>query len=245
MRKLLVDGDILVYQFAFANECVIAWDELVQSQMVSPERAIYEINDFIKWLLSKTGCEEYIICLSDARNFRYTLDKNYKVKRSEENKPVLYSTIKHHLQYAHPFKIVPLLEADDVMGVLSTAQPGKFIIASVDKDMRTVPGLLFNWNIGKIETITAKQANLFWMMQTLVGDSADGYKGCPGIGPKKAKAALANAVGLRAMWETVVGLFERKGLTEYDALIQARLARILRASDYDFKTKEIKLWTPK
>ena len=38
--------------------------------------------------------------------------------------------------------------------------------------------------------------------------------------------------------------FEKKGLTEDDALLQARVARILRASDYDFKKKEPIMWTP-
>jgi DNA polymerase-1 len=42
----------------------------------------------------------------------------------------------------------------------------------------------------------------------------------------------------------VVAAFESKGLTEEDALVQARVARICRASDYDFKTKEVKLWNP-
>ena len=34
------------------------------------------------------------------------------------------------------------------------------------------------------------------------------------------------------------------GLTEEDALVNARLARILTADDYDFEKKEPKLWTP-
>ena len=34
------------------------------------------------------------------------------------------------------------------------------------------------------------------------------------------------------------------GLTEEDALVQARVARILRANEYDFGTGEVKLWEP-
>ena len=37
--------------------------------------------------------------------------------------------------------------------------------------------------------------------------------------------------------------FEKKGLTESDALVQARVARILRASDYDFAAKKPILWS--
>lgn len=32
------------------------------------------------------------------------------------------------------------------------------------------------------------------------------------------------------------------GMTKEDALLNARMARILRAEDYDFKKKEVKLW---
>ena len=45
-------------------------------------------------------------------------------------------------------------------------------------------------------------------------------------------------------WATVVKAFESKGLTEEDALLNARLAKILTHEDYDAKRQEPKLWTP-
>ena len=47
------------------------------------------------------------------------------------------------------------------------------------------------------------------------------------------------------LWKGVVETYFTKGLTEGDALIQARLARILRHEDYDYKKKEPILWTPR
>jgi DNA polymerase-1 len=41
-----------------------------------------------------------------------------------------------------------------------------------------------------------------------------------------------------------VETFEEKGMTEDDALVNARLAKILTADDYDFQRKEPKLWSP-
>jgi DNA polymerase-1 len=50
---------------------------------------------------------------------------------------------------------------------------------------------------------------------------------------------------LREMrWAAVVAAYEKAGLTEQDALTQARLARILRYSDWDNEKKEPILWTP-
>ena len=45
-------------------------------------------------------------------------------------------------------------------------------------------------------------------------------------------------------WATVVKAFKDKGLTEDDALLNARLARILTIDDYDTKRQEPILWTP-
>ena len=47
---------------------------------------------------------------------------------------------------------------------------------------------------------------------------------------------------LEEMWQKVVNTYKSKGFTEEEALLNARMARILRVEDYDFKNKEIKLW---
>lgn len=39
-----------------------------------------------------------------------------------------------------------------------------------------------------------------------------------------------------------MAVYERKKLTAADALIQARLARILRHGDLDYKTNKVNLW---
>ena len=84
----------------------------------------------------------------------------------------------------------------------------------------------------------------YWhMMQTLTGDSTDGYSGCPGCGPKTAEKILAPLVP-DDYWKAVVKAYSAAGLSEDEALVQARVARICWASDYDFKKKKVKLWNP-
>jgi DNA polymerase-1 len=100
--------------------------------------------------------------------------------------------------------------------------------------------------------ITETQADYWHLYQTLIGDATDGYKGCPGIGPKKAERLLDDTdwtsecgqTWSQAMWVKVVEAFVSAGLTEADALRRARLARILRWSDWDSENKQPKLWTP-
>jgi len=45
-------------------------------------------------------------------------------------------------------------------------------------------------------------------------------------------------------WEAVCQAFRERGLSDDDALLNARLAKILQAEDYDFISKAPILWTP-
>ena len=139
------------------------------------------------------------------------------------------------------------LEADDVIGLLATGKyADRHVVVSTDKDMQTLPCALFNPNKDvRPRRVRQVQADIFWMTQTLTGDTTDGYPGCPGVGPKKAAAALAEASpNMASLWETVVRTYDERGRTEEDALVQARLARILRHGDFDKQNMEVKLWHP-
>ena len=125
------------------------------------------------------------------------------------------------------------------MGIYSTKYPGN-IIASPDKDMKQIPGQLYNFD--ETFTITPEEGAKWHLIQTCAGDSTDGYSGISGIGVKRAESLLKEK---GYTWKTVVEAFKEKDLTEKDALINARLARILTAKDYDFKRKKPIPWTPK
>ena len=110
--------------------------------------------------------------------------------------------------------------------------------------MRTIPGLFARGWDAVVEEITEEDADRFFLHQALMGDKTDGYSGCPGIGQVKARRLLDPLVDLSDMWRAVVGAYEGAGLTEQNALQNARVARILRYGEYDRKTKEITKWEP-
>jgi DNA polymerase-1 len=107
--------------------------------------------------------------------------------------------------------------------------------------MRTISGDIYNTRTGKMITVTEEEADYNHLMQTLTGDAVDNYIGCPGIGKVNAKKILDAADD---KWAAIVKAYEKAGLTEEDALIQARCARILRHTDYDLEKKEVILWSP-
>jgi len=151
-------------------------------------------------------------------------------------------------------------------------RPGKKkVIVSEDKDLKTIGGAwLFNPKKDDEPRYNdPDEAFRYFLEQTLTGDTTDGYPGCPGIGADTAKELLANPYGweqyehvfksgprkdqaemrwrkreVTDLWEAIVDQFLKAGLSEEAALQQARCARILHASDYNFKTKEPILWTP-
>jgi DNA polymerase-1 len=92
-----------------------------------------------------------------------------------------------------------------------------------------------------VVTITNQEGFNWHLIQTMAGDQTDGYAGVPGIGIKRA-VALLEADGYT--WNTVLQAFLDKGLTEEDALRNARLAKILQNDDYDHELQQPKLWTP-
>lgn len=248
MRVALIDADIIAYASAFGVQKDLDWGEGGETRVLGElEDACGAARLTIERHAAEVKADRTVVCLScpTAEGWRIKLLPTYKAGRGE--KPVYLADVKDYMRRTFECFERPTLEADDVMGILATSNviKGQKIIVSIDKDMQTVPARLYNPSTGAKRVITQSEADYFHMLQTLMGDSVDNYKGCPGVGPKKAAAILESSMTLYgSMWNAVVSAFEARGLTEDDALIQARVARICRASDYDFRTKEVRLWTP-
>jgi DNA polymerase-1 len=243
--NLLIDGDILVYRFAHSNTVAFDWDGDGDKDAVVelPEEAIEDVEAYIQMLLKVTECDVPFVCLSSKTNFRYTVEPTYKHNRKGTKPPALTKVIRRYLEETYQTRSKPDLEADDIMGILQTRNPDKFKMATIDKDLLQIPGFCYNWNHRKMHFTSLFNADKMFYRQILMGDSTDGYKGCPGVGPVGADKML-NETPSPYWWKEIVAMYKAKGLTEKHAITQARLARILRASDYDFEKKEVILWTP-
>ncbi|WP_142850689.1 exonuclease [Telmatospirillum sp. J64-1] len=244
MTTLLIDGDIIAYQVAAGIEKPIHWgDDLWTLHSDAAEgRAI--LDDRLTGLLESLDADRLVIALTDGDNWRKEVYPSYKTNRAKIRKPVCLPEMRRHLSAEYETFQRPGLEGDDVLGILATHPkliPGEKIVVSIDKDMKTIPGLHYNLSKddGVVE-VSEAEADYWHLFQTLTGDQTDGYPGCPGIGPKKAEDILKDDPS----WERVVTAYVKAKLTEDDAIVQARVARILRYTDYDFKKKRPILWTP-
>ena len=257
-RTVIIDGDILVYKVSTGIveefELEALEDEECIFQTVSwgnKEQAREKVDKLIETILKDTKSTDYIIALSDAENnFRKKINPNYKGNR-KKIKPILWKFLRNYLLENHKTYERPTLEADDVIGILATSEKiikGDKVVWSMDKDFKTIPCKFrreFPNGTHESTIIYEDEANWWFMYQTLIGDRVDGYDGCKGVGDKTARKLLGE-VGEKSyqeMWDIVKKTYEKMGFTEEDALTNARMARILRAEDYDFKNKEVKLWT--
>ena len=238
MNKLLIDGDIFLYQVATSVEEEIDWGNDVWTLHSDLKQARQLMDYELNKLIERLAVPEMLIAFSDSNsNWRKSVLPSYKQNRKGNRKPVVYVPLREYVEEAYNTVCYPTLEADDVLGLLACANT---IIVSDDKDLRTIPGQLYIPYKDELVNITEEQADRQHLLQTLTGDPVDGYKGCPGVGPVKAERVLENNT-----WEEVVNAYIKSGLNEEVALIQARVARILRCGEYDKKTKEVKLWCPK
>ena len=236
--NLLIDADYIVYKCCAACETEIDYGEDVIFVTSNYSDAYKAVTRDISNITKQFGdFATPILFFSDSSNFRKKISPDYKGHRNRK-KPCGYKRVIRDLRINYEVIVMKTLEADDAMGIYATAHPGN-IIVSPDKDMRQIPGKLYN--LTDTTYITPEEGARWHLIQTLAGDQTDGYSGVPGIGVKRAET-LFDKEGYS--WQTVLKAFNDKGLTEDDALLNARLARILTLDDYDTKRQEPILWTP-
>ena len=236
--KLLIDADFIVYKSCAAAETEVDFGNDVILVTSNFSDAYAATKRELTKLENKFGAfSSMILFFSDSQNFRKKILESYKGHRNRK-KPCGYKRIIKALKEEYKVIVKPTLEGDDTMGIYATKFPGNMIV-SPDKDMKQIPGKLYNFE--EVFTITSEEGARWHLTQTMAGDQTDGYGGIPGIGVKRAEA-LFNEHG--CSWKTVVKAFKDKDLTEEDALLNARLARILTFEDYDFKNRQPIPWTP-
>ena len=235
--KLLIDCDYIVYKCCASAETEIDFgdDVILVTSLFSEaykcvERELTKVKDQFPFY------DEIILFFTSPNNFRKKILPEYKGHRNRK-KPCGFKRVIQELKKNYKVIIKDTLEADDAMGIYATKYTGN-IIVSPDKDMRQIAGKLYDFK--ETVDITPEEGAKWHLIQTLSGDNTDGYSGVPGIGIKRAEKIFEEK---GYTWKAVVETFEEKGMTEEDALVNARLARILTVDDYDSEKKEPILWT--
>lgn len=191
----LLDGDIVAVRSA----------AIFQAQDGFEEDHLYALvrKTLRDWT---TLCDDFVVCMSLGKSFRYEAYPEYKSNRTQE-KPRGTDEAKAYLRDGFPIREYGGLEADDIMGIMATEPQDHEvrIIVSTDKDMLQIPAWQYNPDKDRFpHKPTVEQADAFLDLQMHCGDPGDGYPGVPGIGIAKYEKWLQKSDGC---------LFEEKGLS--------------------------------
>lgn len=151
-------------------------------------------------------------------NFRVTdvaTVKAYKGGRDPE-KPKYFNKLKEWVILEYSPILSSKIETDDRLCIdsredferaksKSNKNLCKVCVATIDKDAKTVPGWLYNWQKDeKPQWISGKDARHWFWEMSLVGDSVDAIQGCPRIGKVKAKTLLEGCETDEDYWRVVL-----------------------------------------
>lgn len=251
-RTVLIDADICAMESACQGQKAYDWEGDGEVCVVTdPAKAEANLAKRIETIREAAGATDVVIALSDPgrRYFRHDLWPDYKGHRRSDP-PELLGRMKQWLMDNHRHYSKPMLEADDVLGILATTDrvvKGEKVVASSDKDLLQIPGLHIDprkIDDGVFER-TEEEGRRWHLVQTLWGDTTDNYPGCPNTGEVRSPKIIEGLDPTSPeAWAAVVARFVERGKTPEYALLQARIAYILQAPNWNFKRKELIPWEP-
>jgi 5'-3' exonuclease len=196
IEKALVDGDILAYRSAFATQDKTSSD----TEEVIDELMEYVVGETIGFY-SKGALKVY---LTGTNNFRHEIAKTatYKGHRKKMEPPEHLPHAREYLQSEWGAVVVDGKEADDAIATEAyNSDPLTTVICSIDKDMLTIPGWMFNPVKGTWVFSNEWDSLVFFYTQILTGDASDQIWGLHRIGPKKAEKILEGATTELELYE--------------------------------------------
>lgn len=241
-----LDADILIHRAVSFVEA-----EFDGEPVADVQNALYFYDKLLeKWLrdIGKSKISDYVEVITSTKTFRYGLYPDYKANRRDIVPHPALAGLKARVKERLNVIYEDGIEADDLIGIKVTgSEPA--IAVSADKDFLTLPCTLFipashGKEHGEWHTITKEEADLKVLRQAMTGDTIDNYKGIPRVGPVKAAEIVKDGMTPTQGYHALKAAFATKGFDEEYALTMIRLAHILRDGDFNFETKEVKLWTP-
>ena len=224
-RLLIWDIESYIWRAATACKTLEEIEPFVYQELYKLGNGIDYLKQKQKELEEVINSTDFVVALGDSEhNFRKEMNPSYKTNREGTQRPLMYSMLKDWVVNNFPVVMLPSLEADDVCRIVyeDNDNYGNFqdkVIVSIDKDFYTIPDVQFYRDIPRertIRVIPKEEAEFNLMLQTIMGDTADGYYGIPNWGKAKATAWLTETP---RNWADVFRLYKDNGLTLKDYTI--------------------------
>ena len=139
------------------------------------------------------------------------------------------------------------MEADDQIRIWQeelSAKGEDYVICSVDKDLKCMPGHHLNIKKNIFSEVTPEQAMRFYYEQIIQGDPTDNIKGVPRVGPKGAAKFLKDCVTEADFQATVIEVYQAAFGEDWkkELTLNGRLIHLLKQKDDVFT---VDMWAMK
>lgn len=224
----IIDAESYIYKAACNCSTLCQLPDGKYIEAYSIEQGMDWLRAELESLASRAGCSEYVLVVGNVgKNFRKVLNPNYKANRKNQKKPIMLDVLKQKVNIMMPIRYNKCLEADDTCRIL-LEQNKDAVLISIDKDLRTISGKVFDSYHDTIRYISPIQAEANFKRQLLMGDSADGYGGLPKVGKATADKLLAQGITI----DDIAQMYIDKGLTLDDFKTTYNMAKIIGKDDY-------------
>lgn len=229
MAKAIIDTDTYLYKASLTCNELIEIQSGIYYEAYNLNKAKQYLADTFADVTSKAGCDEYILVTGGiGKNFRYIINPSYKSNRKKQAKPLMLDKVRELVFANFPICYIPYLEADDTCRILMEEDKNN-VIVSIDKDLKTFSGKIYDSYHDTMRFITPVQAEASFKRQLLIGDKTDGYDGIPGIGQAKADKLLLSGITI----DDIVQMYIDKGLGIEQFEMVYNCAKILSKDDYN------------
>lgn len=260
----LIDGDVLCY-----HACKSRWVKTKQTventdivhldsttgkrlaveytQEEDQEYMMQSWSEFGKQLaeiLENTFATTYLMAVKSSTNFRDDMYQDYKKQRKDHASPNVFVPVLRQLAIKDGLAIPAIgREADDLLRIWAEqaiAAGDPYVICSVDKDLKCIPGPYYDMKKRAITHTDALEAARHYHEQLLKGDPTDNIPGVIGIGNIKAANLLKDSTTIEEFQEVVVDAYIRAyGDGWYDMLLSnGKMIHLQRHSEDYFSFKE-------
>lgn len=229
MAKAIIDSDTYIYKAALTCKELVEIQDGIYYEAYNINTAREYLRKTMEELTIKVGCEEFVMVTGGiGNNFRYHINPSYKGNRKKQAKPIMLDKIREMCFNEFPMVFTPSLEADDTCRILLEENKNN-VVVSIDKDLRTFSGKIYDSYHDVMRFITPQQAETNFKRQLLIGDKTDGYDGIPGIGKVTADKLLMDGITIDEIAEKYI----EKGLSLDDFKITYNCAKIIGRDDYN------------
>ena len=189
-----------------------------RTELAPVSHALHTLDAMVKDMIRAVEPESLMVLLTGDNNFRDGLAKlrPYKETRRDKPKPVYYEQARDFLVRKYGAKIVDGCEADDMCAIVATACDADnepWVLASVDKDLKSVPGLHFNYDKKSWYSVSPRDAETWFWTQVLAGDSTDCIPGLYKVG----EAGATKILGKSRSYETQYAKVRKAYQKAFDA----------------------------